>query len=170
MSRVTHRLLVVRHASTSPAAYGEDDFDRTLDAKGEHQLVSMRANFRELAEPVDAVLASTAARVRETVAGLLPDHADSKVEWSTGLYLAGASKILEALRELPEELTRVGLCGHNPGVHQLALDLLDEPPDELTKGFPTGAMAAFDVETSWAELAPATAKLVAFRSPPKRRR
>jgi phosphohistidine phosphatase len=170
MEGVTRRLLVVRHASTLPAAHGESDFDRRLDAKGEHQLGSLRAGFDELADPVDAVLASTATRVRETVAGLLsPGFDESKIEWSTSLYLAGAGTLLEVLRELPSEYERVALCGHNPGVHQLVLDLAnDEPPHELTKGFPTGAMAAFDLDVSWSELAPSTALLVEFRSPPKR--
>jgi phosphohistidine phosphatase len=169
MDAVTHRLLVVRHASTAPAARGQADFDRSLDAKGEHQLGSMQVSFRELGEPVDLVLASTAQRVRETVAGLL-DVDTARIEWSTGLYLAEARSLLEALREVPEDDGRVALCGHNPGVHQLALDLSDEPPDELAASFPTGAMAAFDIEGSWAELGPGAATLVGFRAPPKRRR
>jgi phosphohistidine phosphatase len=171
MDGVTHRLLVVRHASTSPAASGQSDFDRSLDAKGEHQLASMKVGFRELAEPVDLVLASTAQRVRETVEGLLPPgFDDTRISWSTGLYLAGARSLFEALLELPDDYDRVALCGHNPGVHQLALDLTDEPPDELAAGFPTGAMAAFDIEVGWAEIGPGSGQLVDFRSPPKRRR
>jgi phosphohistidine phosphatase len=59
------------------------------------------------------------------------------------------------------------VVGHNPTMAYLA-QLLDdgsgddEAGSQMARGFPTGALAVFDVAGSWTELDLASARLVAF--------
>jgi phosphohistidine phosphatase len=170
---VTHRLLVVRHASTSaaPPTRRGTDHDRTLDGKGKRQLPSIRDGVREFGQPLDVVLASTAARVRQTVAGMLPaDFEPANISWFDQLYLADVRTLFTVLRAVSERHQRVAVCGHNPGLHELALDLVgDQAPGALAAGFPTGAMAAFDIDVAWAELVAGAGRLVNLRAPKRSR-
>jgi phosphohistidine phosphatase len=164
---VTHRLLVVRHAAAAPAAPHDSDHDRVLDAKGRGSLPWLARRIDAVAAPVGLVVASTAARVRETVAGMA---VTAPIAWSKDLYLADVEVLFEILRELDDRHDRVVLCGHNPGVHQLVLDLdAEEPGAALEKGFPTAAVAAFDLDVDWRDLEPGVGRLVEF-SWPKRDR
>jgi len=59
------------------------------------------------------------------------------------------------------------VVGHNPTIAYLAQLLDDGSGDddagrEMAVGFPTGALAVFEVTGSWAELDLASARLVAF--------
>lgn len=117
------------------------------------------------------ILCSPARRTRETLEPLrrfLGD--DSVVQIEDALYLAGAGRLLERLRELPDEQPNVLLIGHDPGLHDLALALAT--PDrsrgyqQLREKFPTGALVEFALRLPcWRDLAPGTARLVAFTRP-----
>lgn len=117
------------------------------------------------------ILCSPARRTLETLEPLrrfLGD--DSVVHIEDALYLAGAGRLLERLRELPDEQPNVLLIGHDPGLHDLALALAT--PDrsrsyqQLREKFPTGALAELELRLAcWRDLARGTARLVAFTRP-----
>jgi len=57
------------------------------------------------------------------------------------------------------------VIGHNPGLHELALELAGPAP-ELAGKFPTAALASLAFDGSvWRELAPETTELVELTRP-----
>jgi len=162
------RLFLLRHAKTTWSAPDVADHDRLLAPRGERALPGVgREIDRYLDGPLDLVLASTAARVRATIAGVLPGlSAPREVRWSRPLYLASDERLLRELTELPDGVQTVLLCAHNPGLQQLAVTLLeDEVPDELLAGLPPAGLVVIDVDDEWPEVDVGSGRLVAFSTP-----
>ena len=116
------------------------------------------------------VLCSPARRTLETLEPLRPLFGDDRVRVEDSLYLASAGRLLERLRELPDEQPDVLLIGHDPGLHDLALALAarDRSLDyrQLREKLPTGALVELELRLAhWRDLAPGTARLVAFTRP-----
>lgn len=102
------------------------------------------------------VLCSSAVRTRETLAALgvsVPTILTDK------LYLASAGDMLGLLQQADDALSHVMIVGHNPGMHELVVRLMDEARDEadikrLALKFPTCAFAQLSVELDgWSQLA-----------------
>ncbi|MGH8889232.1 MAG: SixA phosphatase family protein [Acidothermaceae bacterium] len=163
------RLFLLRHAKTTWSAPDVADHERLLAPRGERTLPGVGLQIdRHLDGPLDLVLGSTAARVQATIAGVLPRLSPPReVHWSRPLYLADDERLLSELRALPDSAQTVLLCGHNPGLQQLAVTLLDdEAPGELLAGLPPAGLVVIDLDDDWAELDVGSGRLVAFSAPP----
>lgn len=101
------------------------------------------------------------------IAAALPASTERRVE--AGLYAASSRRLLERLRGVADEVSRVMVVGHNPGLEDLALALVERTDDEVSRRmatkFPTGALATLTFAGSWAELSPGTATLESFVVP-----
>lgn len=168
---MTRTLVVIRHAKAEQG-HPQGDFARELTPRG-------RADAEELGRWLagegmvpDLVLSSPAARTRQTTAHALTgaDADDVEVWGGRGLYDGGAQRVLEAVREVPEESSVVWLVGHQPVMGIVAAGLADEDasdPDALAaldEGFPTATCAVLTTEEAWADLGPGDARLVAVRT------
>ena len=116
----------------------------------------------------DVVLCSSARRTCETAALLeLPASAELAVEHD--LYLAEPDTVLHRIRAVDDRATTVMVIGHNPTMHEVALDLVADGNKhalrKLGEKYPTGALAVFDIDGVWPALAPVTGHLVAFVTP-----
>jgi len=162
------RLFLLRHAK---ASWSRDaDHERPLAPRGERVLPGVGLAIDGLLErPLDLVLASTAARVRATLAGVLPRLSPPHdVRWQRSLYLADVDTLFGELRELPGATRDVLLCGHNPGLHELALALLsnDEGSSKLDDGLPPAGLVVIDIADDWADVDAGSGTLVAYVTPP----
>lgn len=169
--RRVKRLGLFRHAKSSWEDTGARDFDRTLNARGRKGAALMGRHIVEHGIRWEHVLASPAARVRETLAAAIEAAGRSPpITWDERIYMAGPITLLEVLREAPEDCDSIVLAGHNPGLHELLFELVadgDSPLlDEIAGKYPTAAFAVleFDID-SWQELAPHCGKLVHFARP-----
>jgi phosphohistidine phosphatase len=151
-----HTLHLLRHAKSS---WKEDveDHERSLSRRGRKAARRVGENLPATVGPLDLVLASSALRTRQTLDLALAGYAvrpRSVVE--DELYLATGERLLERLRRLAEENRNVLVIGHNPGLRELALALVDsDAPASLTfvsGKFPTGARVSFRIPTPWREL------------------
>ena len=109
------------------------------------------------------VLSSPSARTRESVECLA---LVAPVEYRDPLYAADADELLDAVRELSaldDPPDTVLLVGHNPGVHQLVLELTG---GEQLPGFPPSALAvlALDID-DWSAADTGVARLTALHLP-----
>jgi phosphohistidine phosphatase len=71
---------------------------------------------------------------------------------------------------LPETVRSALVVGHNPGLHELAINLAGPSSvkpelSRLSQGFPTASLAEFLVTTSWHKLSPGAAALQRFLQP-----
>jgi len=106
----------------------------------------------------------------ETLEALRPALRDTaEVSIEPELYGADASEILERLRTVDPQVPQILVIAHNPGLQDLAIELSGEGDaallDQLRTKFPTGALATFDFDVSWAELGPGHAHLTNLVTP-----
>lgn len=157
------RLTIMRHAKSSWAEAGLDDFDRPLNARGREAARRIGAEFRTRGLAFDRVLASTALRVRQTLDGVGETYRALPIEFSDSLYLATEQKLIEIVRATPDEVGSLLLVGHNPGLEHLVGDLARDDDGGLRNrviaAFPTAAVAILELE-SWARAQSARANLV----------
>jgi len=165
------RLTLLRHAKSGDDGTVARDFDRPLNAKGRRAARTIGRHMRDEALRFDAVIASPAVRVAETLAevesvydlGLVPD-------WNKQLYLATPDELLDAIHQAPAEAESILLVGHNPGLEQLVLRLVPHGADgargEVAIKYPTASLVElrFPVER-WDQVADGAADLVRFVRP-----
>jgi phosphohistidine phosphatase len=108
----------------------------------------------------DLVLASTAARVRETIDGLQEHFTfEAPIRFEPELYLASSEKLLQIIRALPETVRAPLLLGHNPGLQRLIVELTKDDDEgrrrRVAQNYPTAALAVIELPAArWSDLAP----------------
>ena len=151
-------LFLLRHAKSSWGDATIPDHDRPLAPRGEQAVQLIASYISDAGVRPSLVLCSSARRARDTldaVAAALGDEAKRTVE--DDLYGASADELLVRLRVVENATASVLVVGHNPGLHDLAMDLCsDGDPKamaQLHTKFPTGALARIDLgDTQWHEL------------------
>ena len=119
------RLMLLRHAKSDWATPGLRDHDRPLNPRGRETAPKMGAYMVRHALIPDLIVASTARRVSETLALLLPAfEPPPKVELQARVYDSGANALLGLLKETPRAVHSLLLVGHNPGLAELAALLI----------------------------------------------
>ena len=160
---MTKTLLILRHAKSSWNNEKIKDFDRPLKHRGEEsaKLIGKVLVMEELVPQV--ILSSPAQRAKQT-AELVAEESKFKGElkFVESYYMGEPDDYITALKELPDEIERVMIVGHNPGLEAF-LQLLDGKVDSL----PTGSLAYLVLDIKhWADLTKSTAgDLISFWEP-----
>jgi phosphohistidine phosphatase len=142
-------LLLMRHAKSSWKSPELTDPDRPLSRRGEKDAPRVGHLIKEKDLVPQRILSSTAIRSKRT-AELVAGKCGYKGEitYLESLYLAEPPAYLEELRQLPKELDRVLVIGHNPGLEGLVQILSGE-----VESMPTSAVAYFTFPIkNWQEL------------------
>jgi phosphohistidine phosphatase len=160
-----HQLLLLRHAKSSWGDAKLADRDRPLSKRGRRAAERMAQAVHELGLTPDVVLVSPSRRTMETLAALEPWDEMPVVEPVDALYLATAQQLLAILRGMNETIRSAMVVGHNPGMHELAVQLAGSSAEQLTASFPTAALAEFSVGTQWRHLDRAGTRMVRFVIP-----
>ena len=150
-------LYLLRHAKAGLRAGGQRDRDRELTGRGRREAAALGQRCATAGELPELVITSPAVRAAQTAAlwtqaAGLPDACITKDD---GIYQAAAGYVLGVIRGLDEDVRRVLLVGHNPTFSDLATHLSGQFVD-----LPTCAVAVLCVSGSWAEAAPAAARLL----------
>ncbi len=158
----TRRLMLLRHGKAltiQPGLSEAHDHARALSERGRTEAAALGEQLRAHAMRPALALVSSARRTRETYDLLRIDGEDgTRCVLSDTLYLASANTLLDSLREQADTAPSVLLVGHNPGLHELALELGAFNP-VLAQGFPTCMLADFSVDGDWSTLAPSRVRL-----------
>lgn len=160
------RLAVLRHAKSSWDQLELEDFDRPLSERGRKAAKRMGAELSHRGFDVDLVLASSAARVRETIDGVREKFEfDAPIVFEPRIYLADEHRLLAIVRQLSESVRRPLIVGHNPGLERLLLELTRDDEDHLrhriAHKFPTGAFALVELPAPrWSKINSGTGKIV----------
>ncbi len=165
------RLTLLRHAKSGDDGTVARDFDRPLNAKGRRAARVMGRHMRDAALRFDAVIASPATRVAETLqevesgygGGLAPQR-------GRRVYLATRDELLDVVQGVPDRAESILLVGHNPGLEQLVLMLVPNGADgargEVDIKYPIAALAemTFPVD-HWEDVGEGGGSLVRFVRP-----
>src|SRR5579871_6126255 len=120
------RLILLRHAKAEARSAGLDDFDRALTERGRRDAALMGAVLlREGLRP-DLALVSPARRTLETWRLAAEALGPAREELIPELYDAPAAVIRAAIRQAAGKGETLIVVGHNPGLHEVAVQLMLE--------------------------------------------
>ena len=113
-------LLLMRHAKSSWKHAEMADHERPLNKRGNKEAPLMGSLIKEKELVPQKILCSTAVRAVET-ASLMHNKKGpaSETVFLDSFYLAEPNAYLDALQALPDEIERVMVIGHNPGLEGL---------------------------------------------------
>ena len=120
-------LLLMRHAKSSWKDAEIEDHERPLSKRGQKDAPLMGKHLMEKELIPQVILSSTAKRSRLTVDALVEVNGfKGDVFYLTSLYLAEPAEYFKALQNVPDNMERVLVIGHNPGLEALLQILTDK--------------------------------------------
>ena len=143
------RLILLRHGKAEPDSESGEDFDRRLAPRGVQESAEMGARLADMGFQPQVALVSPAARARATWMSAQAAFPNAETRFLDHLYHADSETIRRAAEEAGAIVATVMMVGHNPGMQELTIRLLQEgaaPSGLIAKAqrnFPTAAAAVF---------------------------
>lgn len=165
-----NELYLLRHAKAVLQSGEMRDADRPLEPRGREGAQAIANWLKRQKIAPELVLCSPATRTRQTW-DLIADAfvRPPEIEYEAGLYLAGADRLLDYIRAVPDTVACVMMIGHNPGLHELAQMLSDTTAgplaSRLAENLATAGLVRYEVATEWAGLRRRGARLVSLVTP-----
>jgi phosphohistidine phosphatase len=165
------RLLLFRHAKAERGIAGAPDSDRALIERGRKDAGKIGGYMATHHLIPERVVLSPAKRCQQTwkfaAKGMSPEPAAMSSE---KLYDATPHAILGLIKDTPASVHTLLICGHNPGMHELALMLIAagdvDAREALREKLPTSGLVIIDFAfDDWARLHPQSGRLERFVSP-----
>jgi len=152
------RLTLLRHGQAQTIDSCPEDFERELTRRGiiEAQEIAQRLVQRNLIP--DLILVSPAERAWSTaeIVAAACELDAKQIQGARELYLATPEALWRVLSQRAGSLKHIMICGHNPGLSQIASRLGPKPQ---TRELPTGGIAtAHWHHADWATLQPESAE------------
>jgi len=147
-------LLLIRHAK-SDRSDDLPDFDRPLKSRGKKEALRMGEWLLEQGLCPDWIVSSPAQRAHDTAEKLCKSLGltDDDIHFDDQIYEADIDSLKHVLADCPASSQRVLLVGHNPGLEDLLLDLVDEvEADEDGKLMATATLARIQLPDDWSDL------------------
>ncbi len=127
------QLLIIRHAKSSWALRGQDDFDRPLNDRGHSDAHIMAERMLKKHIQINLFVSSTANRAL-TTAGYFAEVYQVKKKDIRGvqnLFHAYPMVYYNVIRTLEDTVTTVALFAHNPGITLFANELTTTQIDNI---------------------------------------
>jgi len=159
-------LHVVRHAKSSWDYDGIADIDRTLKSKGIRSAYEISRKMKLSQQLPQLIISSPAIRALHTavIFARVLEFPLKKLEINNILYESSAEKIIELIRNSPDDLTSVMIFGHNPDLTDLVNHYLKQPLTDIPT---SGAVTLKFKTTSWKEISHETRDSEFFYFPGK---
>jgi len=158
------RLTLVRHAKSSWKDSSLDDFDRPLNQRGERDAPVMGRRLKARGARPSMILTSPALRAHRT-ARLIAEaigYPDEFLQREAELYLADPATILAVVMREGDACNDIFVCGHNPGMTDLANQLTNSRIDNV----PTCGIVAMEADiVDWKDCADAPWQIDFFDYP-----
>jgi phosphohistidine phosphatase len=118
-------LYLIRHAKSSWADPGLDDFHRPLNQRGEKAVVLMGQRLAEAGIVPQLIVASPAARTRATASALAESvgYDGLGIRYDDGLYLGSEAYYCRLLENLFATVDSIFVVGHNNTISYVAAHL-----------------------------------------------
>jgi phosphohistidine phosphatase len=152
-------LVLMRHSKAEQTADdGGGDSSRRLSDRGRADAAAAGRFLAEVGLVPDLALISSSTRTRETWQEVREASGSEAVEEVTAaLYGASVDRVIETIRLVDPEAEVVIVVGHNPEAEVLGAQLSDGAGSDdaelsLREGFPTSALAVYDVPVPWSEI------------------
>lgn len=160
------RLYLIRHAKSSWAEPGLDDFDRPLNRRGQADAPFMGQRLARYGVHPDRIVASPAKRARKT-ARIIAEAVgvnEKLIDLDAALYMAEIPVLLQAIARVPDSHEELAVVGHNYGITDLAEWLTGRSIGNI----PTCGVVAIEFDCpSWSDLKEGSGRLLFFDYPKK---
>lgn len=168
--RQKRQLTLIRHAKSSWDEADIKDRDRPLNERGERDAPLMGRRLQRRGARPTLILTSPAVRARRT-AQIIAREIGYPLEFlqrEDDLYLATPDEIVAVIARQDSSFRDLIVCGHNPGLTELANRLTGAGIDNV----PTTGVVVIGLDLkSWADLDGAQGELLLFdyprREPPR---
>jgi phosphohistidine phosphatase len=160
-------VLLMRHAKSSWKDHKLKDIKRPLTKRGKSDAPFMGQILADKELVPQMILCSTALRARMTAEMVVEKCGyTGEITYIDSFYLAEPAVYAEALCSLPDEIERVLLIGHNPGMEGLVQILSGQ-----VEALPTSAIAYLSLPVDhWNELdGAAHGDLIELWGPPEKK-
>ena len=120
------QLYILRHAKSEPWSPLGNDFSRALNSVGKQNADALSIWAQETLPAPDTVLCSPAKRTRETLAPIMSKWPQllSSTEFIDSMYGASLNMLLTLAEEAFSYSERLLVVGHNPGLENLLMNVL----------------------------------------------
>lgn len=151
-------LTLLRHAKSGWDDPVQRDFDRPLNRRGRKAARTVGREMQSQGLEFDRVIASPAVRVVETLTDVSDGYGRPiEPDYDERIYLALTSTLLELVQATDDEVDRLLLVGHNPGLESLAMLLTrddgEAAREEIAVKYPTATLAQIEFPVDrWAEV------------------
>jgi len=153
------RVVLVRHAKTISHGY-DQDFDRTLTDRGEHDAERISHEMAKAGIVPDLIIASPAARTTQTTRIFAKEfgYPTGNVRYEKKLYSGMmTTNFQRMLQELEDHHTTVMVVGHNPTIYYYLELLLPE----FSLDVPTCSTVVIEFDMDhWEDLEEQTGRMV----------
>lgn len=140
-----HRLLVIRHAKTEQ---GELDRARALTDRGRRDAAAIGAWIVAQDVLPDLAVVSPATRARQTweIAAAAAGNS-APVQIDDDIYGNNVSALVSVARAIEESVPTAAIVGHNPSIEEFTARFGGSRVGHV----PTGSVAVFDIDGTWAD-------------------
>lgn len=164
-----HRLILLRHGKAVPQG-AAPDFERSLESRGIDESRELGRYLANEGLLPDLALISPAFRTRETWQAAALALPETGVVFEPELYLSSSDQVLHAIHTHGGDAKTLIVVGHNPSLHDLAVELVDHGDRyafaRMREYFPTAAIAVLDLhDGNWSSLRRHSMRLDRFRVP-----
>lgn len=159
---------LLRHAKSDWDDIALRDFDRGLNKRGRKGAALMGAHIADHGVQWKKLVASPAERVRATLDAAQLDLPQTLVEEA---YLADSPTLMRLIRQHGGDADSLLLAGHNPGLQELALELVtsgneNELFEEVAAKYPTASFTVIELDIpAWTDCMPGCGRIVHFARP-----
>jgi len=164
-------VLILRHAKSSWSDPNLLDFDRPLAKRGLSDAPRIGHLLADFEVVPQVILSSPAKRATQT-AQIVAEACGykNKISWHRSFYGGSSDTLVEALQQLPNNVERAMLVGHNPTLEETVATMLLGYGERWTLDFgiklPTAGLVCLDFDLlDWTELEPGDATLRWFVIP-----
>lgn len=165
---MSRELLLLRHGK-SDWSVPVDDLERPLKKRGKLGAQRIGAWLAEQGRVPQRILTSPAERARATAekCAKAMGLTVAAVTVEPDLYEGDPEALAHVVARCPDDISRLMVVGHNPGLEEFLDWLSPEPlPDaEDGKRLPTAALARLGLDGAWASLAAGGARLLELQRP-----
>jgi phosphohistidine phosphatase len=139
------QLLLVRHAKSSWANVGQDDFDRPLNDRGLKDAPSMANRIKTKGVQIDQFISSTALRAFTTASFFAAayEQKPSSIFQLKQLYHAPPAVYYEVIQNIDDSIDTAAIFAHNPGI----TDFINELDLNYVSNMPTCGVFTINIET-----------------------
>lgn len=155
-------LMLLRHGKSDWNNNLDSDFDRPLAPRGKQAAKRMAEMMIEREMEPELIITSPAVRALQTAQIVLTEIGDIDVVEDEAVYEASLEDLLGTVQNLPDDVERVLMVGHNPGLEELATELTGDTGVVMK----TCTLAIIQAKVkSWEDVTAGSAKLSALYNP-----